>query len=231
MAVVKKNTLKASSGQPRQKGGQKRAKPGQSTNRTAQPKKAVRARTIREGNRKRALMDAAASMFATQGYAATTMRDIAAAVDMLPGSIYYHFPSKEHLLLAIYREAVEGISARVEAAVAATDDPWNRLEAAATAHLETILDESAYAKVMVQVVPEHAREISTELALARDNYEARFRDLISQLGLPDGVSGSIFRLMMLGALNWAQIWYRPGGITPAEIARNFMQVLRDGVVR
>ena len=187
-------------------------------------------RPVREGNRKRALMDAAARLFAHQGYRATTIRDIASAVEMLPGSVYYHFPSKELLLLAIYLEAVERTSARIGEAIAALDDPWARLEAATTVHLETILDASAYAKVMVRVLPEDAAEISAELTQARDDYEGRFRDLIAALDLPAGVSPGILRLMMLGALNWAQVWYRRGGKAPADIAHNFLQVLRNGAM-
>ncbi len=197
----------------------------------AGPKDGKGARPVREGNRKRALMDAAAKLFATQGYRATTIRDIAGAVAMLPGSVYYHFPSKEHLLLAIYREAVEGISARIDAALDGLDDPWDRLEAAATAHLDAILDESAYAKVMVRVLPEDGREIAADLTRARDDYERRFQGLIAELDLPDGVSAGILRVMMLGALNWSQVWYRSGGETPANIARNFLKVVKSGVVR
>jgi AcrR family transcriptional regulator len=48
----------------------------------------------------------AASLFAQRGYAATSMRDIALGVKMLPGSVYYHFASKEELLVAVYEAGV-----------------------------------------------------------------------------------------------------------------------------
>lgn len=185
---------------------------------------AVIERAPRQDNRKRALMDAAATAFAAQGYRATTIRDIAGAVGMLPGSVYYHFPSKEALLLAVYDEAVTGIASRVDAAIAAESDPWARLEAAAVAHMETVLDTSAYAKVMVRVLPEDADDAAVALTAARDGYEARFRSLFAALALP----GSL-RLMLLGALNGAQVWYRPGGETPAAIARTFLRALKNGV--
>jgi AcrR family transcriptional regulator len=190
---------------------------------------AARTPTPREDNRRRALMDAAAALFAVQGYRATTIRDIAGAVGMLPGSVYYHFPSKEALLLAVYREGVEGIAARVDEAVGDHDEPWDRLEAAAVAHLETVLDESAYAKVMVRVMPEDGSEIGPELTRARDSYEERFRRLFAALDLPADTSSGSLRLMILGALNWAQVWYRPGGETPSAIARKYVQSLRNGV--
>ncbi|WP_201154875.1 TetR/AcrR family transcriptional regulator [Rhodothalassium salexigens] len=70
------------------------------------------------GSRRQALLDAAASLFVAKGYAGTSIRDIAAAVDMLPGSVYYHFASKEQLLMAVHREGVAHFTAEVEAALA-----------------------------------------------------------------------------------------------------------------
>ena len=193
----------------------------------------------RQDNRRVALMDAAATLFAEQGYAATTIRDVAGAAGMLPGSLYYHFPSKAALLLAVYREGVAGLERRVDAAIAEAatgatvpgGDAWTQLEAAATAHLETVLDQSAYARVMIRVLPDDADDptVRVELAAARDGYERRFRELIAGLGLAQSADAGRLRLMLLGALNWAQIWYRAGGASPAAIARDFVRTVRQGV--
>ena len=63
----------------------------------------------RSNNRNEALLDAAAELFSTQGFRETTMRDIAKAAGMLPGSIYYHHGSKDDLLLAVYAAGVDRI--------------------------------------------------------------------------------------------------------------------------
>ena len=68
--------------------------------------------TRRSNNRIEPLLDAAAARFAHQGYHETTVREIAADVDMLPGSVYYHFSSKHALLLAVYEEGVNRVSSR-----------------------------------------------------------------------------------------------------------------------
>ena len=86
---------------------------------TAQPT----ARGPRQDNRRERLMDAAAELFSRRGYRATTVRDIAAAVGMLPGSVYYHFPSKGALLLAVYEEGVRRVTRRVDEAVAQAEGP------------------------------------------------------------------------------------------------------------
>src|SRR3954451_18881618 len=81
------------------------------------------------------LLDEAAHAFAERGYAAASVRDIVGRVGMLPGSMYCHFATKEALLVAVYERGVERIGAAVDAAVAASAGPWDRLEAACVAHL------------------------------------------------------------------------------------------------
>ena len=122
-------------------------------------------KSVRSHNRLQAVLDAGAKLFATKGYKATTKRDIAAEAGMLPGSLYYHFASKQDLLLEIYRRAVSDIQARVDTAVEAESTPWDRLEAGVTSHIETILDKSNYAKVMIGVVPDDASGIEAELTV------------------------------------------------------------------
>ncbi|MEM7111907.1 MAG: TetR/AcrR family transcriptional regulator [Chloroflexota bacterium] len=182
----------------------------------------------RSNNRIEPLLDAAAERFAKLGYHKTTVRDVAAAVDMLPGSVYYHFPSKEQLLLAVYREGVERISARVDAALErSSEDPWARLEDALAAHLDTVLDQSDYARVLIRVLPDQLPEIAAELTELRSDYEARFTELVDALKLPRQVDRSLLRLLLLGAANWSEIWYAPGRATPAVIAKRFVTIIRQ----
>lgn len=181
----------------------------------------------RSHNRLQAVLDAGASLFASKGYKATTMRDIASETGMLPGSLYYHFASKQDLLLEVYKKAVSDIQERLDAARDIHDDPWARFEAAVIAHIEAILDENNYAKVMVGVVPEDAPDISTELTALRDDYEQCFIELIDALPLDKTVDRKMLRLLVLGAGNATQLWYRPGGYSPTDIGRQFVSLLRS----
>ena len=173
-------------------------------------------------------MDAAAGLICRHGYHATSMRDIARATDMLPGSIYYHFASKDELLVAVYAEGVRRIAERLDTCVAGATDPMKRLEAACVAHLEMLLADSDYAQVVVRVLPQDVPAVSARLTALRDDYEDRFRHLVAALGLPRS-RRRYARLTLLGALNGAQAWYRPGGDPPARIARRVLECLREPI--
>ena len=191
----------------------------------------------RAHNRRRGVLDAAARRFARQGFHAASMRGIAGAAGMLPGSLYYHFPSKDELLLAVYEEGVRRIAERLDAAVARARSPWARLEAACVAHLEMLLEAGGdYAQVVIRVRPQDCPAMAARLVALRDAHEDRFKALIAALdlprnapgGAPGGADRQALRLMVLGALNWAQTWYRPGGDPPAVLARRFLALVRSG---
>ena len=56
----------------------------------------------KKGDTREKIMKAAAAMFAERGYHSVTTREIAKAAEINPASIYYHFPSKEDILIKLY---------------------------------------------------------------------------------------------------------------------------------
>lgn len=189
------------------------------------------ARAPRADNRLPLILDEAARLFAAQGFHGTSVRDIVRAIDMLPGSLYYHFATKEALLAAVYAEGVRRISEAVKDAIADRRDPWERLEAACIAHLEGLLDSGDYAQVVIRVRPGDAPSVAAELTRLRDGYERLFVELVQALPLARGIDRRSLRLMLLGALNWTQTWYRAGRDNPRGIAKRFVALLRDQLDR
>jgi AcrR family transcriptional regulator len=181
----------------------------------------------RADNRLPLILDAAAKLFAGKGYGATSMRDIAGAVGMLPGSLYYHFASKEELLVAVYAEGVRRIKAALAPALAQPGDPWQRLENVCAAHLVGLLEDSDYGQVVIRVRPDDAPDVASQLVTLRDEYEQAFARAIFDLPLPPRTDRRALRLMLLGALNWSQTWYRSGRDSPQVLARRFVRLLRD----
>jgi AcrR family transcriptional regulator len=188
------------------------------------------ARGPRRHNRLPQLLDEAAKVFAQRGFAGASVREIVQPIGMLPGSMYYHFPTKEDLLVAVYREGVDRISYKVDMAIAAFDEPWSRLEAACVAHLTAVLDSTDYSQVVVRIRPTDAPPVHDALLALRDSYEARFATLIAALPLPRTVVRRDLRLFLVGGLNYAQAWYREdGALGPADIARRFIRLLKTNL--
>jgi AcrR family transcriptional regulator len=182
------------------------------------------ASTLRSDNRRQALIDAAAAAFREHGYHAASMRDVAGRVGMLAGSMYYHFASKDELLLAVYAEGVKRISDQVRAEIDGIEPPRDRLQAALEAHLDALLDGSDYVQVVIRVLPKDAPRVENQLSALRDDYENLFRQLLDELDMtPD--KKHYLRLFLIGACNWTQVWYQPGGEPPRSLARHLMACL------
>lgn len=172
------------------------------------------------------LLDTAARLFGTGGYENTSMRDIAAAFGVLPGSLYHHFQSKESLFVAVYARGVDHLLAELERAAAAHTRPWDRLQAACEAHLQALLERRSYAAAVIADWPGEPGRLRDELVRHRDRYESAFAALVEAVPLAVGVDRRYLRLGLLGALNWTLTWYRPGGQSPASLARGLLAVFR-----
>ena len=182
----------------------------------------------RADNRVNDVLAAAARLFREKGYAFTSMRDIASGAGMLAGSLYYHFASKEGLLVAVYAEGVGRITAAVDAAASApAADPWQRLEQVCAAHLDALLEAIDYAPVGIRVRPDDVPQAAAQLTALRDAYEKVFSRAIAALPLDGRADRRALKLMLLGALNWSQTWYRPGRDSPRTLARRFVRLLRE----
>jgi len=182
---------------------------------------------LRSDNRRQLILEAAAEVLVAEGYKGASMRDIAKSTGMLPGSLYYHFPSKEALLVAVFEGGVQRICDCVDRALeTAGRDPWGRLRAASEAHLTMLLGGSSFAQVVVRVLPRDVPGAEASLVILRDTYEARFRNLVEALPLNRGVDRSIFRLMLMGAMNHVPVWYRRGGVTAHQLADQFIGNLK-----
>lgn len=182
-------------------------------------------------NRRAQLLEAAAEHFVRHGYAAASMRDIAADAGMQPASIYYHFPSKVDLLVAVHEEGMRRITQATAGALVGITGPWTRLETACVAHLTALLDGGVFFQAVMREPPDVAGEAGSRIIHMRDEYEAIFIRLLDDIDFPAGTDHHDLRLMLLGAMNWSFTWYRSGREAPEAIARKFLAYLRVGLER
>ncbi len=197
--------------------------------RSQQRRRSNRANASNGSTRRDEILEAAAYCFSETGYDATTMRDIAAKKGMLAGSIYYYFPSKEALLIAVHEEAVRRIKTCVEAAIREDGDPWTKLQSASAAYLEALSSEDRFARVVVTEFPrQRMARIRTKLIKHRDAFEDVFRTLVGNLPLADHLNRRLWRIGLLSMLAWTMVWFRPGqGKTAQSLAADLIDLLKD----
>jgi len=181
------------------------------------------------------IRDHAVQLFGKQGYTGTSMRDIASAVGMLPGSLYAHIPSKEALLVEIVNEGIGRFLDSVAPHVEGSGSPLERLRAMIVAHVEVVADHPERSLVVFH----QWRFLSSEnLPLAikrRRQYERCFVKVVEQ-GMTDGslkpeLNPRIAVLTILGALNWTPEWFSPDGrLSPAEVGELMAGTLLGGIV-
>ena len=182
--------------------------------------------------RRREILAAASRLCRERGFAATGMRDIAAALEMTAGSLYYYFENKE-ALLAYCQEATLGELATPEPPPAGGGrSAVDELRRAIVAHV-VALNESHPGSLAHLEVEALGAERRAPLLRKRREYERRLESLVRQ-GLADGTVAPcdprLATLALLGSLNWTVKWFREGGgRTAAEVGEVFADLFLRGL--
>jgi len=184
------------------------------------------------GGRDRILLRAA-ELFLTNGYAETSLRTIANAVDMQPASIYHHFSSKDALLAEILDIGMEAVTSAFDATAAEVPVDSNgesRLTAHVAAHLNALFAHHAFTAAHVTVFPFAPAEVRRTSVQSRDAYEAKWTGLLADVapGLDDaGVR--LTRLSLFGAMNTTIQWFDPSAGSLDELASAIVATLWHGL--
>ena len=183
--------------------------------------------------RKRQIEDVASTLFSERGYAATSVRDIARALDLQGGSLYAHITSKEDVLWNIVSRAAERFHAAARPIANSTESASERVRGMARAHVQVVTDDIEHANVFLHEWRFLGPERRTAIARQRDAYEAYFRAVIAE-----GMANGEFRvgepkmagLGIISALNGIAQWYRPHGpLAPDAIANAFADLFLRGL--
>jgi AcrR family transcriptional regulator len=183
------------------------------------------------------VLDAAAKVFSRKGYNGTRLSDIAAEADMHPGSLYYHFRSREELVDEVLRVGQGRVDRFVRNRLATLPpDSTNltRLRELIAAHAEMVLEFGDYTSAMIRIigqVPEdvHERRLHDQRQYGR-YWRSLFKDAQTDGELRDDVDLSGMMMLILGALNSAPDWYRPGdGLHPASLGSELGSLFLTGL--
>jgi len=187
-------------------------------------------------NTREKILDAAAALFSRQGYNGTALRDIAAALDMKAGSLYYHFDSKEQLVLEILKLGLENIINTVITRVNALPEGSTTEEVlieAAKGHLTALLEKGDYTSTSIRNYGQMPAAVQDEGRVIRDKYENMWRKWLVAAQKRGDIDASVdlkmLRLSLLGTLNRTLAWYSPGEKTIDEIAETQVGFFWDGI--
>ncbi|WP_282048177.1 TetR/AcrR family transcriptional regulator [Sulfitobacter mediterraneus] len=183
------------------------------------------------------VLDIAAGLFREQGYGTVSLRKIAEAAGIKAGSIYYHFGSKDEIVVAVLDVGIQVVHDNMQQAVSALPKDTGAetiLRAAIGAHLRALLDLSDYTSANVRIfgqVPQSVRDANLP---TRRAYEAEWDTLLSRLqergALKHDVDIRRLRLMLIGALNATLDWFDPDRGSAEALSRTYADVFLNGIL-
>jgi AcrR family transcriptional regulator len=181
---------------------------------------------------RRAVLDAAARLFARKGYAGTNLAEIAAEAGIKTGSLYYHFDSKEELVSEVLRYGTAHSHAHTRAAVEALGPRAGavaRLRAGIEAHLDSLHHLGDYALAGLRIVEQAPQPIRRNQYANQRRYGEYWQTLLEEAqaagALAPGVDLLALRLFLFDAMNGTATWPASARRSTAELADTLIRLV------
>ena len=188
-----------------------------------------------DSKQRNAILGSAMHLFGNQGFNGTSMRDIATAVGILPGSLYAHINGKEALLFEIVADGINRFISAVAPHAQANTDPSERMRRMIVAHVEVVADNPERSQVVFHQWRYLTGDSLPEAIARRQEYENYFVKVFKE-----GVEAGKFRsdgnmriavLSILGALNWTPEWFSPQGkMSASSVGECMADTLLGGIL-
>ena len=175
-----------------------------------------------------AILRPAAAAFNRQGFANTSMDDVARELAITKPTLYRYFPSKHAILLACHELAMD-FAERAIAAAATAPSGLERILAFARENLRGILGALGTFPVITEVdsvLPADRKRVTRR----RKRISAWFKATLAE-GMADGAIAradpNLVSLFCFGAFNWVPFWYRAEGASePEAIVEGYLALFR-----
>ena len=164
------------------------------------------------------------------------MREIAKECDILAGSVYYHFKSKDEIITEILNLGIARVTDAVVTALAQVDEKASfrdRLYAAARAHLQAFHVYGDYTATHLRNFKQLPPDVQLACKKARDDYENIWIGILGRgrkggALLPD-IDLGLQRRLLIGSMNWTLEWFHPQGkYNLDELADTVVRMFMDG---
>ena len=191
-------------------------------------------RSATASDRRIDILKSAAAAFRRRGFHGASVDEIASALEMTKGNLYYYFKNKEEILFACHEYSLDKLLALMGEVQAEQITPEAKLRKLMLAFVHLILDDlHGYA---LTLDPEALSPPLLKRVIAkRDEFDHGIRAIIQ-----DGIDQGVFRpgdpkmieFAMMGAVNWIAKWFDPAGEqTSDQIGDAFADYLVGGLLK
>ena len=180
------------------------------------------------------ILKSAAAAFRRLGYHGATVEQIAAALHMKKGNLYYYFRNKEDILFACHQYSLDRLHELLDEVEQSGLTPDEKLRRLIGAFVHIVLDElhgTALFLDLEALSPAHLKTV----IVRRDRFDRAVRQVLEEGMASRAFARSDPKLLafaILGAVNWIPRWFDPEGpATSQEIADRFADYLIAGLRR
>lgn len=186
----------------------------------------------RRDARKVEILKSAVAAFRRRGFHGASMDEIARALGMRKGNLYYYFVNKEAILYFCHDYSLDILLARLREVEREAAQPDVKLRQLIVAFIHMILDE-LHGTALTMDLQALSRPHFRKVVAKRDRFDRGLRAVIRA-----GVRSGVFRgcdvklatFAILGAANWITRWYDPRGRFGSDrIASAFADYLVNGL--
>lgn len=185
--------------------------------------------------RKTQINQKATLLFKEKGYAATSMRDLAAAIGIEAASLYSHLRSKEELLQRICFGMAEAFFEARDQVNSLNVAAPVKLRLAIEKHVEVVTNDVNASAVFLHEWRHLSEPDLSVFKSMRREYEAYWTAIIragEAAGQLQVANEKLTVLSLLSSLNWLYDWYQPGGkLKPYEIANQLADQVLNGLIK
>ncbi len=182
------------------------------------------------------ILDAAAQVLSTRGYAGLRLVDVAAVAELQAPAIYYYFPSRDDLIEEVMWAGIADMRTYVGKVLDDLPDgtpALERLLAAAEAHLIHELELSDYTTASIRNAGQIPVKIRRRQIREEEQYGDMWRKVINDVAreglLRPELDLYIAQMLVLGALNWAVEWWNPRRGSVEAVVSTAQSMIRHGL--
>lgn len=176
----------------------------------------------------------AAEIITRKGFDATSMNDIARAVDLTKAGLYHYIDGKKELLYSIIKYAMDLVETSVVEPARLVTDPEQRLRAILLCHAgaaKNVKELTILAEEVDSLAPEHRDEIIARKRAYLDFLRDTLRELQAEGKLRD-LDITIAALNVFATILGMVRWYQPdGSLSPDEIAEQTAKFVLGGLLK